>query len=287
MNRLSLGLQSLNNSSLTFLGRAHDASAGLAALHDALSSGIARVCADLIFGLPGQSPRAAVSELLQLPLNELSHLSVYALTIEKNTPFGTLARAGRLPLAADDVVADTFSALHEALTGAQFEHYEISNYARLGQRSVHNMGYWQGRDYLGLGVAAYGTVTARAGPHTVLPPHRLRYRNTTRIRRYLEMRESSDADLMWQLQPTGLLAEREPIDDATALVERLMLGLRTQEGISIDALATEFDIDPWLSKRRATVEKLVRQGRLLQEGANLRIPFDAWFLADGIISELM
>ncbi len=288
VNRLSLGLQSLNDSDLQYLGRAHDASAGFAALNDALMSGIPRVCADLIFGLPGRSVKDLVAQVKQLPLSELAHLSVYALTIEPNTPFGAMARAGRLALLPDDHMADTFLALHEALLVAQFEHYEISNYAQEGCRSVHNMGYWKGHDYLGLGAAAYGTVNMK-GDHSFAPRtgERLRYRNITRIEHYLDICNGGDSGLLWQSQPQGLLAEIEIIDGSIELTERLMLGLRTKEGIDLNGLAQEFDINPWFALRHNTIARLVKQGRLNQDGATLRIPFDAWFLADGTISELM
>jgi oxygen-independent coproporphyrinogen-3 oxidase len=288
VNRLSLGLQSLNDSDLKYLGRAHDASEGLAALDMALASGMPRVCADLIFGLPGRLPSDAVAEIKRLPLDALSHLSVYALTIEQNTPFGALARAGRLALAPDDLVADAFVALHEELSAAEFEHYEISNYARCGKRSVHNMGYWQGYDYLGLGVAAFGTVNVNGQQSFSLPvTERIRYRNTTRIPHYLELCSGESVEKLWQLQPTGLLADHELIDSETGLTERLMLGLRTRDGIDLDELCQQFDINAWLTKRRPAIERLVRKGRLNKDGAKLKIPFNSWFLADGTIAELI
>ena len=241
VNRLSLGLQSLNDSDLKYLGRAHDARCGLAALNDALSSGISHVCADLIFGLPNRTPKDAVAEVRQLPLSALAHLSVYALTIEQNTPFGALARAGRLALAPDDLVADSFVALHEELAVAQFEHYEISNYAKPGCRSVHNVGYWQGRDYLGLGVAAFGTVSLTTDQSIVpVTGGRLRYRNTTRIEHYFDICKGCNPVSLWQPMPKGLLAESELIDGSIALTERLMLALRTREGINLRQLSPRF-----------------------------------------------
>jgi putative oxygen-independent coproporphyrinogen III oxidase len=288
VNRLSLGLQSLNDTDLKYLGRAHDAREGLAALEMALGSGMPRVCADLIFGLPGRMPSDAVAEVKRLPLDALSHLSVYALTIEPNTPFGALARAGRLALAPEDFVVDSFVALHEQLSTANFEHYEISNYARHANRSVHNMGYWQGHDYLGLGVAAFGTVLVDSS-QSFAPEagERLRYRNTTRIQHYFEMCSGERSEQLWQMQPAGVLSDCELIDPAIGLSERLMLGLRTRDGIDLNELCQEFDINSWLKRRQPAIERLVRQGRLNQDGATLTIPFSSWFLADGTISELI
>jgi coproporphyrinogen III oxidase-like Fe-S oxidoreductase len=95
------------------------------------------------------------------------------------------------------------------------------------------------------------------------------------------------ADSPWEILPAGILAEREPIDTGTALAERIMLGLRTKEGINLDNLAEQFDIDRWLNRRNGAIERLIVQGRLTRDGSVLCIPFDAWFIADGTISELI
>ncbi len=285
VNRLSLGLQSLNNDDLKYLGRAHDVRAGMDSLRSALDSGMARVCADLIFGLPRRTAEDCVREVRQLPLDELSHISAYALTIETNTPFGALARKGRLDLAPDEAVMDSFVALHEELGNGGFEHYEISNYARPGHRSLHNSSYWRGYDYLGLGVAAWGTISLR--PNDDALGFRLRYRNTARIEHYLHVASGSVKNALWERQPAGILAEHETIDRKVSLMERLMLGLRTSDGVNLDELAIEFDVDEWIGRKKRTVDNLVQRGRLITEGSHLSIPFQTWYLADGTISQLI
>lgn len=282
INRLSLGLQSLNPEHLKFLGRAHNDREGMLALEQALQSGIANIGTDFIFGLPAQLPKDAVAQLSRLPLSELSHLSVYALTIESNTPFGALARAGRLPLAQDDDVVSSFFELHEFLESSGFEHYEISNYARPSKRAVHNSGYWTGDDYLGLGVSAWGTVH-RKGERS--EHSRLRYRNTTRIAYYLENATSVGA--LWSLQPEGILSDREPIDDSTAFSERIMLGLRTKDGLDLARLPSNFEANAWLARRHSDIDKLCAQKRLVRDGSVLRVPLEAWFVADGTIASLI
>jgi oxygen-independent coproporphyrinogen-3 oxidase len=125
VNRLSIGVQSLSDDRLRFLGRLHDAGGAITAVQGALRSGIPRVSADLIFGLPGQTPQQACDEAARLLDLGLDHLSCYQLTIEPGTRFGELARRGRLPLAEDSAVADSFLALDEMLTRLGFVHYEI------------------------------------------------------------------------------------------------------------------------------------------------------------------
>src|SRR5690606_8979709 len=142
----------------------------------ALRAGVPRVSADLIYGVGGKTaegerlprsdevrPSEAADEARQIAELGVTHLSAYTLTIEPGTLFGEVARRGRLPLASDDGMADAFFAIEEALRPFGLEHYEVSNYARPGDESRHNVGYWRGRDYLGLGCAAYGTIETGEG----------------------------------------------------------------------------------------------------------------------------
>ncbi len=130
VNRLSIGVQSLTDDRLRFLGRLHDAAGARAAVKGAIAAGMPRVSADLIFGLPGQSPEEARREALELADLGVAHLSAYQLTIEAGTRFGELARRGRLPLADDGQVAESFLAIDEALAARGFGHYEISGTTR-------------------------------------------------------------------------------------------------------------------------------------------------------------
>ncbi len=178
VNRVSIGVQGLDAQLLQFLGRLHDVESGLGAVRDALASGMPRVSADFIFGVSGQAATAAAREAQIMSELGTEHLSAYALTIEPGTQFGALARKGKLPLLEEAAVADSFLAVEETLEHAGFEHYEVSNYARNGARSRHNLGYWLGRDYLGLGCGAWGTLSSGE--------QRVRYRNTPSPRsRYL------------------------------------------------------------------------------------------------------
>ena len=277
VTRVSLGVQSLDPGRLEFLGRWHSPADALRALDAALGSGIPRVSADLIYGLHGQSAEAAAEEASRLAGTGITHLSAYTLTIEKGTQFGARARKGTLPLLSDDTVADSFLEVHTALAARGFEHYEISNFARQGHYARHNLGYWRGYDYLGLGAGAWGTVEV-AG-------RKLRYRNTPSPERYLETRLGFGS--LQSDYEGGLVQSLEPIDAHTALSERLLLGLRLAEGLDLDAVGQELGIDPWTRERAASVERLLRQGRLERHGGTLSIPFERWLLADGTIAALL
>ncbi len=277
VNRVSLGVQSLDAERLDFLGRLHDAPGGLRAIEQALRAGVPRVNADLIFGVSGQGPEAAAREVRRVAETGVTHVSAYALTIEPGTLFGALAKRGKLPLLDDALVAESFVAVEETLTSLGFVHYEVSNYARDGHFAHHNLGYWRGEDYLGLGIGAWGTVT--------LGDARLRYRNTPSIDRYLD--SWSGAAPAEPFSAGAHLGEREPIDAATALSERILLGLRLAEGLDLDAAAAELGVEAWPDERRRAAERLEKRGRLLVEGTRLRIPHEQWLYADGTIAELL
>ena len=271
VTRISLGVQSLDAGRLRFLGRLHDPNGARRALDASLASGL-RVSADLMFGLAGQTPDQAVAEVVALDDLGLLHLSCYQLTVEAGTPFGQLARRGHLPQADDALVAESFLAIDDALTGRGFAHYEISNYARPGEEARHNLGYWHGHDYLGLGCAAVGCLTegnpARGG----------RYRNPLEPDKY--------AVAVGRLELGEELSDLEQLDATTLLRERIMLGLRLSEGIDLVASALQLGTEPWPAGRAAQVERLLRRGRLERVGARLRIPRDAWLWTDDTAASL-
>jgi oxygen-independent coproporphyrinogen-3 oxidase len=270
VGRVSIGVQSMRDDRLKFLGRLHDAKGGAAAIKGALKSGMPRVSGDLIFGLPGQSPEEAQREAIELADLGLSHLSAYQLTIEPGTRFGELAKRGRLPLADDGATAEAFLAIDEALSERGFVHYEISNYARPGQEARHNIGYWRGEEYLGLGCGAYGFALNSS------PARGERWRNDPSPAAYV----ASD--------PTAS-ATCEPLDALTLLRERIMLGLRMREGIDLDAAASDLGIEGggWTEERSRAAAALELRGRISRHGTRVAIPQAAWLWADDTAARLM
>jgi putative oxygen-independent coproporphyrinogen III oxidase len=271
VNRLSVGTQSLRQDALTYLGREHDPAGALAALRDAQARGPARLSTDLIFGLPGQTPEDARDQALALADQGLTHLSCYQLTIEPGTRFGELSRRGRLPLADDGAVAQAFLAIDEGLESRGLRHYEISNYAVPGQEARHNLSYWRGHEYLGLGCGAYGFVRndgASAGG--------VRHRNAIDPADYMRRALGGESTTMSSedLSPTELLRER------------IMLGLRLHSGLDLAATGQDLGLDPFTPERTRTIERLVAQGRLARSGPTLSIPKASWLFADDIAARL-
>jgi oxygen-independent coproporphyrinogen-3 oxidase len=261
VNRLSIGVQSLDAQRLRFLGRLHDGPGALAAVRAALAE-IPRVSADLMFGMPEQTPDDFLSEVSQVLELGLKHLSVYALTIEPQTQFGELYRKGRLQIAKEDAYADTFLACEAMLARHGFEHYEVSNYAQPDQTSRHNQHYWRGGDYLGLGCAAVGCVDKR------------RTRNQTKPAAYMNAMEL-----------TAVVDESEVLDAQAIVREGLMLGLRTSEGVDMQDLEARAGVDPRHGRERALTKQL-EYGHLSLTENQLRVPREHWLKLDGIVTDL-
>lgn len=280
VNRLSVGVQGLDEARLAFLGRLHRPDGALAALHGALRSGMPRVSGDLIYGVGGRGPvqtgakpveesaAEAADEARRVAATGVGHVSAYALTLEPATQFGELARRNRLPLAQDDTVAESFEQVDAALGELGFRHYETSNYARPGEEARHNLGYWRGDDYLGLGCGAYGTLSGRDGAA-------VRYRNAPEPVRYMATAAVGEPD-----------EAREALDGEARLRERIMLGLRIADGFDLEGSASALGVEAWPAARRRAADRLVRADRLVVEDGRLRLPRSAWLFADGIAAEL-
>jgi oxygen-independent coproporphyrinogen-3 oxidase len=276
VNRLSIGTQSLRAEQLTFLGRLHDPDGARRAIHAALASGIERVSTDLIFGLPGQSVEDACSQADALAATGLLHLSCYQLTIEPGTQFGERKKRGLLPLADEGTVADAFVAIEATLEARGLSHYEISNYARPGHEARHNLAYWRGDEYIGLGCAAYGFTRLSSSQG-------VRWRNEIDPRRYVAGTRSLTSTLG---EGDGVTVFTEALDATALLRERIMLGLRLAGGLDLTAAGRDLGVDPWTIARLGAVDKLIQRGRLERNGDRLSIPKAAWLFADDIAARL-
>jgi oxygen-independent coproporphyrinogen-3 oxidase len=265
VGRLSVGVQALDGEQLAYLGRLHDASGALRALRAARRA-VPRVSADLIYGMPGHTVAELERTLDAVLETGVEHVSAYALTVEPNTPFGERARRGQLPIADDDRFADLFEAARERLGARGFDHYEISNHARPGAASRHNLGYWRGAPYLGLGVGAFGTVPRPGGA--------LRWRNALDPRRYLDDPVPARAPWSEDLGPRELVNEG------------VLLGLRLAEGVDLAGLGDRWGVDA-IGPRAGAIAALEENGLLVRDGPRLRIPPDRWLLADGVIRRLL
>ena len=261
VNRLSLGLQSFDDAALAFLGRAHSAREGFAALATAQRH-FRRVSFDLIYALPGDTEDAWAATLAQALSLGTSHLSLYQLTIEPGTRFAAMvARREFAPLDAEQ--AATLYELTDAMTAAGgMPAYEISNYARRGQESRHNLTYWRYGDYAGIGPGAHGR---RLGRRTV--------------------RHRKPENFLSALAAGGHgIVEDAPLYAGEAADEALVMGLRLSEGLDADAVADRFGLATIVDWAR--VDRLVASGHLTRDGSRIALTSAGRLLLDAILGEI-
>ena len=219
VNRLSLGLQALDDQALIFLGRNHTAREGMRAVSLAAAA-FPRVSLDLIYARPNQTPWAWAAELETATVLGAEHISPYQLTIEEGSAFGRAVRRSHWAPPDTDTGAALYQTTQDVLAARGFDAYEVSNHARgEAARSRHNLAYWRGHDYVGVGPGAHGRLTLD-GTRTAVSAAK-------KPADYIQaVRES---DLGW--------AEREALNARQAAEERLMMGLRTTEGVTLEELA--------------------------------------------------
>jgi len=264
INRVSLGLQALDDQTLRFLGRLHDTREGLAAL-DIAQRHFRRVSFDLIYARPGQTPAQWQAELARALAFGTGHLSLYQLTIEPGTRFATLVREGQLTPLDNDAAADLFALTRAMTDAAGLPAYEISNHARAGEQSRHNLTYWRYGDYAGIGPGAHGRRLGQA---------------TTRHRKPENWLAAIARD------GHGLAEQRTLAPDEQA-GEALLMGLRLGEGVDLAALSTRFALphDALINPTKARF--YADLGLVRRDGDRLIVTPDGMPLLDGLLGELV
>lgn len=263
VSRLSLGLQALDDAALKFLGRNHDAAEGRRAAQ-AAARAFPRLSLDLIYALPGQTPAAWSEDLRAAMALGPEHLSPYQLTIEEGTAFDRAVRRGLFVPPAEDPAAELYETTQAVLEAEGFEAYEVSNHARgAAARSRHNLVYWRGWDYVGVGPGAHGRITTAIG------------REATRA-------ADRPGDYIRHVAETGVgFAEREVLDAVQAAEERLLSGLRVREGVTFDEVAAL-----GLSADHDTVRRMVDLGLLAEDRQRLRATPAGRRVLDALTTEL-
>lgn len=274
MNRVSLGVQSLRAEHLQFLGRLHDRDEALRAIAIAQEA-VPRVSADLMFGMPAQ--RTLAAEIEAVVATGVEHVSAYSLTIEPGTQFGELHRLGKLQVMDDDGAAALFELAEERFAAHGLQHYEVSNYARAGAEARHNLHYWRGGDYLGLGAAAVGALSENA-------PGARRWRNEPEGDRYIA-KVNAFKPLDSQDNLECLEEEVEQLDAQDRIREALMLGLRTTEGVDLATLGARVGVDP-RQGREAALARALERGLLVAKGERVYVPRREWLRLDSIVADL-
>ena len=225
VNRLSIGVQSLDEGELRFLDRLHDGEGARWAVAAARSAGFDNVNVDLIFGLPGQPPSGWERTLEGAIALGPDHVSCYALTVEEGTPLAARVASGSVVEADPDVVAEIGEMTARRLSAAGYAQYEISNYAQPGKACRHNLVYWRHGEYLGLGPGAHGFVDG------------VRYAVERSPGRYIGVLRDDAAS---KGLPSPAVVSREEVDEETAALDTLTLGLRLNEGVEAAEFARRY-----------------------------------------------
>jgi len=259
VDRISLGVQSLDDAILPAIGRLHTAAEARAAFEAARAAGFANVSVDLMYGLPGLSAEGWSATVDGVLAWHPEHLSAYGLTLDPGSVWGSSGVAGLPP---EETVVAQYWALAERGAARGYEHYEISNYARPGFRSRHNQIYWRRGEYLACGPGAAGFVG------------NVRYGNVKPVTRYAQILEEHRLPI----------ETFEHLDTRQALAETLMLGLRTLDGVPSTVLHDRATTDPALRRRLAAWRD---QGLLIDHHDRTRLSEAGFLVSDALFIDLL
>ncbi len=262
VNRLSIGIQSFHEADLRYMNRSHTAGQALKVLDDALQSGFGNITADLIYGTPGMSDHQWKENILQLISMDIPHISAYSLTVEKKTALDVFIRQGKAAPVDEDQSAHQFELLCQITQEHGFQHYEISNFGKPGFFSRHNLAYWSGKSYLGLGPSA----------HSFLPG--MRRWNVANTGKYID-----------ELLKGEIPFQQEVLTPDQQYNEYVMTALRTMWGIRKQTVIEKFGETYYRAMMKSAVKHISHE--LLEESAtHLVVTTRGKFMADGIAADL-
>ena len=258
VNRISMGVQTLDDSLLQMLKRRHSARQAREAVGLLRSAGYDNISLDLMYGLPGQTMEMWQSDVNELLSMYIPHISAYSLQWEEGTPLWRMMEKGEVGEAPEELSEAMYRYMVSAAKGAGMEHYEISNFAMPGRRAVHNSGYWREEPYVGLGPGAHS------------------YDGKC-------VRSSNPSDLYIYIRCGGMPErEVEILDEGQLYEEKVLKGLRTMEGLDLNSVSEKYK-DYALDMARKHIEA----GRLERIGDVLRLTEDGIFVSNDIMSDMM
>jgi oxygen-independent coproporphyrinogen-3 oxidase len=262
VNRLSIGIQSLNDESLTWMNRSHNVTQALQAIDSAAALGFRDMSIDLIYGIPMLTEdewRQTLKRALAMPIN---HLSAYSLTLEENTPYNKLVQQKKYKKPNDDEASRHFEILLEEIKLAGWEHYEVSNFCKAGNYSKHNTAYWQNVKYLGIGPSAHSF------------DGKSRHWNVRSNKEYIQ-----------KIQAGESVSESEELSTKDIVNEALLTGLRTKWGVNLAEVMEQYEYDIAATNQTQIMEWQQKDWLEMKDGV-LRLRADGFLFADYIASEL-
>ena len=240
VNRLSIGIQSLEDSLLKTLGRRHSSAEALGAYHMAHNAGFENISIDLMYGLPGQTANQWSTTLESALSVEPSHISMYCLTLEDGTPMEHQVSTGSIPIPDDDLAADMYLMAEEITSKMGYRHYEISNWAQPGKESRHNLTYWQNGSFLGVG----------PGAHSYIYNHR--FSNIKSPREYIKLLGKTSHSFSSKSSPQNsipfsiipVIDQIDRVDRELEMAETMMMNLRLDTGVIKVDFTSRFGVSP-------------------------------------------
>ena len=270
INRLSIGIQSLNDADLKFLGREHSASEAIETIENA-SKIFDNYSFDLIYARPEQSLKSWQEELGQALKLSANHLSLYQLTIEKGTPFYRQFQDGKFTLPNEDLAADLYVSTNEICAKNGLELYEISNYAKKGFESQHNLSYWKSEDYLGIGAGAHSRI----------------YFDGDETRSALTMFHEPNFWMKSALGKKTAIQKLDKVNREELLQEVVLMGLRLKEGIKNEVFERHFKQGIFEIFNLEKLEDLIKNDLIFVDDKEIRIPPQNLILANSIIEKVL
>ena len=264
VNRLSVGVQSVRDAALRYLGRRHKGESIAGRIRLLRDAGYDNISLDLMYGLPGMGLDDLKRDLEAFLALKPEHISCYLLSLEEDSPLGIMTAEGKSPeLPDDESCAQQYALIRRVLREAGFQHYEISNFARPGFEGRHNLAYWRSQPYLALGASAAGW----------LPPWR--YTNPCDLEEYSQMVAAGE-----------LMKGAEELSEVQAESDEIMMGLRLLEGIELTAFEERHLHEFGRGKERER-DKLLKMGMLEIEAGRIRLSSQALFVSNAVIGELI
>lgn len=262
INRLSIGIQSMDNKVLKWMNRVHDKKQVINGINNAKEIGFENMSLDFIYGTPSTLNRNYQDELLELLEFEPNHLSCYHLTIESGTYFGHLLKKNKIKPLEDDVSEEEFLWISNKMKSLNYEHYEISNFAIKGEESYHNSNYWKQRPYIGLGPGAHSFNKGK--------------------RRW---NISNNVQYIKNIESTSIFHKEEVLSNYDSINEQIMLGLRTSKGFNLDNVVNNLKI----KNKTAFENKLnsfIKEDIIINKNNNVHMNPEKWLLSEYVSREL-
>ena len=282
VNRVSLGVQALNDADLNFLGRTHDVKQAIEAIETARKT-FDRYSFDLIYARPKQNLQDWETELREAMKYADGHLSLYQLTIERSTPFYMEHARGAFTMPGQELAADFYNLTQEALEAAGLPAYEVSNHARTGQESRHNRIYWEYGDYIGVGPGAHGRMSILSDNVSISDNMADFLDVSNRYKVAIRDHQAPEVLLDWVGRKGHGAHPEQPLTPREKFLETLMMGLRLREGVTLRHLEDKSGVRPRDALDQGKLRKMVAEGWMVDQADRLQLTREGWLRLNAIV----